>query len=72
MVSVVQPLAWASVQDRPLSDTYTRRMPGRDESVFVGGAVASAKQGEQVTVGPAVRGRNRFDPDRVTIEWRQR
>jgi len=27
---------------------------------------------EQVTVGPAVRGRNRFDPDRVTIEWRQR
>jgi len=27
---------------------------------------------EQVTVGLAVRGRNRFDPDRVTIEWRQR
>ena len=27
---------------------------------------------EQVTVGPAVRGRNRFVPDRVTIEWRQR
>jgi hypothetical protein len=27
---------------------------------------------DQVTVGPAVRGCNRFDPDRVTIEWRQR
>ena len=25
---------------------------------------------EQVKLGPAVRGRNRFDPDRVTIEWR--
>ncbi len=25
---------------------------------------------EQVTVGPAVRGRNRF-ADRVTLEWRQ-
>jgi DNA invertase Pin-like site-specific DNA recombinase len=25
---------------------------------------------DRVVVGPAVRGRNRFDPDRVTIEWR--
>jgi hypothetical protein len=26
---------------------------------------------EQVTVGAAVRGSNRFDPDRVMLEWRQ-
>jgi site-specific DNA recombinase len=25
---------------------------------------------DRVTVGPAVRGRNRFDPNRVTIDWR--
>jgi hypothetical protein len=25
---------------------------------------------EAVVVGPAVRGRNTFDPDRVTIRWR--
>lgn len=29
-----------------------------------------AEDVERVVVGPAVRGRNRFDPGRVTIEWR--
>ncbi len=32
-------------------------------------AVAAAVA-DRVTVGPAVRGRNRFDPDRVEITWR--
>jgi hypothetical protein len=25
---------------------------------------------DRVIVGPAVRGRNRFDPDRVAVTWR--
>lgn len=25
---------------------------------------------DRVEVGPAVRGRNRFDPDRITVHWR--
>ncbi len=53
-------------------ETPMRALGGPDQAEPEGWRRWVTSYAEQVTVGPAVRGRNRFDPDRVTIEWRQR
>ena len=53
-------------------ETPMRALGGPDQAELEGWRRWVTSYAEQVTVGPAVRGRNRFDPDRVTIEWRQR
>jgi hypothetical protein len=40
----------------------------RCSSAELGGLIQAGEAGD----GRAVRGRNRFEPDRVTMEWRQR
>lgn len=49
--------------DEPVRDAWAELSLERQRAVLA--AVV-----ERVTVGPAVRGRNRFDPERVDMTWR--
>ncbi len=60
---VIEGRASASVRER-----WPRRYGGKPAWAWRRGVVNLLI--ERVTIGPAVKGRNRFDPERVFIDWR--